>query len=309
MKTVDGFKDSNIHFKWDPNLSPIEYVDSGSDLVIQIPDSSTKQIKETFQTSDLAGIDNQLFDGAVGPIFVEGAEPGDALKITINKIETGNWAWTAALHDFGLLSNEFQDELVIWKIKDGLAVSKRKGFFDGMTFKTNPFLGIIGTAPASGTFTMIPPQRFGGNMDNRLNRESSVLYLPVNVKGALVSFADPHALQGDGEVCGTAMETSCNCHVKIEVIKGMKINYPRVNATDNTSGNFVNTMGIGPDILEAAKDAVREMIGILSDQGYKRVEAYMLCSIMGNLRISEIVDIPNYVVTMSMPIMTRPKIS
>ncbi|MEM3676411.1 MAG: acetamidase/formamidase family protein [Thermoplasmataceae archaeon] len=307
MKTVDGFKDSNIHFKWEPNLAPIEYVDSGSEILLKIPDSSTKQIKEGFTTSDLKSINNELFDGAVGPIYVDGAEPGDTLKITIKKIEVANWAWTASLHDFGLLSSEFEDELVIWKIRNGKAQSTRDDFLHGVMLRTNPFLGIIGTAPSSGSYPMIPPQRFGGNMDNKLNRESSVLYLPVNVEGALVSFADPHALQGDGEVCGTAMETSCNCQVKLEVIKGQQVNFPRVFASENVSGSFINTMGIGPDILEAARESVREMINVLSDQGYTRGEAYILCSILGNLRISEIVDVPNYLVTMSFPVLEQRK--
>ena len=108
-----------------------------------------------------------------------------------------------------------------------------ENFLNDVTVPLNPFLGIIGTAPEDGEYGMIPPQTFGGNMDNRFLRAGSTLYLPVNVPGALISFSDPHVTQGDGEVCGTAIETSCTAVVTIELIKNKRIKYPRIESTDS----------------------------------------------------------------------------
>ena len=303
MKIIDGHKKENIHFKWNKNLEPIEYLDSNETFKIKIPDSSTDQIKEYFTDEDAKKIDVSMLDAAVGPFYVNNAVPGDTLKVTINDINPGNFGWSQTLHNFWLLSGEFSDELIIWEIKNNKIRSMRKNFLENMSFDARPFLGIIGTAPESGEFPMIPPQSFGGNMDNRHLKKGSVLYLPVNVPGALVSFADPHALQGDGEVTGTAVETSCEAEITVEVIKNLKTDYPRIISyeNDNISGKFVNTMGIHNNIYEAAKIAVREMIKYLENMGFTGYEAYVLCSIIGNLKISEIVDVPNFVVTMSMP--------
>ncbi len=303
MKIIDGHKKENIHFKWNKNLEPIEYLDSNETFKIKIPDSSTDQIKEYFTDEDAKKIDVSMLDAAVGPFYVNNAVPGDTLKVTINDINPGNFGWSQTLHNFGLLSGEFSDELIIWEIKNNKIRSMRKNFLENMLFDARPFLGIIGTAPESGEFPMIPPQSFGGNMDNKHLKKGSVLYLPVNVPGALVSFADPHALQGDGEVTGTAVETSCEAEITVEVIKNLKTDYPRIISyeNDNISGKFVNTMGIHNNIYEAAKIAVREMIKYLENMGFTGYEAYVLCSIIGNLKISEIVDVPNFVVTMSMP--------
>ncbi len=303
MKVIDGHKKENIHFKWNKNLKPIEYIESNETFKIKTPDSSTDQIKEDFNDEDAKNIDVSMLDAAVGPFYVNNAEHGDTLKITINNIDTGSFGWSQTLHNFGLLADEFSDELIIWEIKNNKIKSKRKNFLENMSFDVKPFLGIIGTAPESGEFPMIPPQRFGGNMDNKHLKKGSVLYLPVNASGALVSFADPHALQGDGEVTGTAVETSCDAEITVEVIKNLRTDYPRIISyeNENISGRFVNTMGINNNIYEAAKTAVKEMIKYLENKGFKKDEAYILCSIIGNLKISEIVDVPNFVVTMSMP--------
>ena len=289
--------------EWSKNLKPVEYIDDNETFKIKIPDSSTNQIKENFSDEDVKNINVSMLDAAVGPVYVNNADPGDTLKITVKDINIGNFGWSQILHNFGLLAEDFQDELIIWEINNSKIKSRRKNFLENFSFDAEPFLGIIGTAPGSGNFPMIPPQKFGGNMDNKYLKKNSTLYLPVNVPGALISFADPHALQGDGEVTGTAVETSCEAEIKIEVIKNIKTEYPKIISyeNENRAGKFVNTMGINNNIYDAAKIAVKEMIKTLEDRGFKKDEAYVLCSIIGNLKISEIVDVPNFVVTMSMP--------
>ncbi|MEM4066628.1 MAG: acetamidase/formamidase family protein [Candidatus Micrarchaeaceae archaeon] len=301
MKEIDGWKDENLHAKWSGELKPIENISDGESFKVIIPDSSTKQIKKNFTDEDLKMVDSSKFDMAVGPLYVEGAKPGDLLEITLEKIKTADWGWSAILEDFGLLKGEFPKKLVIWEISNGFATSKRRGFLEGIRIPTDPFLGVIGTAPGSGEFSMIPPQYFGGNMDNRLIREGSVLYLPVSREGGLVSFSDPHASQGDGEVCGTAIETSATVTASINIVRGKKIRNPRIVSWERIEGEVLVTQSFSPDLHEAAKNAVSEMIQVLTERGFGRDEAYVLCSVAGNLRINEIVDEPNFGVSMVLP--------
>ncbi len=301
MKVINGWDDSNLQSKWSGDLEPIEVVADRDTFIVDIPDSSTKQIREDFNDSSLKTLDSSKFDMAVGPIYVEGAELGDALEVKISKIDTAKWGWSAILRDFGLLKGKFDEKLILWNISNGFVTSARKGFLGGVTIPTRPFLGVIGTAPGSGEFPMIPPQYFGGNMDNRLVGEGSILYLPVNRKGGLVSFADPHASQGDGEVCGTAVETSAKVTVTVRVIKHMKMRHPIIEGRDDGMDEVVVTQAFSPDLHKSAVDAVEEMIAFLGGKGFDRDEAYVLCSVAGNLRISEIVDEPNLGVSMVLP--------
>ncbi len=301
MKVIDGWKDENLHSKWSGDLEPIETISNQETFRVEIPDSSTKQIKENFTDASLKTLDSSKFDMAVGPIYIEEAEPGDLLEVKISKIETSNWGWSAILKDFGLLKGKFDEKLVLWSVANGYVRSARKGFLEGVRIPSRPFLGVVGTAPEEGEFPMIPPQYFGGNMDNRLLGEGSRLYLPVSREGGLLSFADPHASQGDGEVCGTAVETSASVSVSVNVVKNRKTKYPRIESRDNGQGEVLVTQSFSPDLLRGAKEAVEEMIALMAERGFSGEEAYVLCSVAGNLRISEIVDEPNYGVSMVIP--------
>jgi acetamidase/formamidase len=159
----------------------------------------------------------------------------------------------------------------------------------------------VGVAPKEGEYGMIPPGYFGGNMDNRLVARGAHLFLPVNRDGALVSFADPHASQGDGEVSGSAIETSANATVRLEVHRGHGLETLVVMSAEEEVGERVATMGVSSDLYVAAREATKKMIDYLSKHGYRPEEAYVLCGVAGNLRISEIVDEPNYVVSLVLP--------
>ena len=135
-------------------------------------------------------------------------------------------------------------------------------------------------------------------MDNKLLKKGARLILPVNVKGALLSFADPHASQGDGEVCGTAIETSAQVDAVVTLKKNFPLKYPRLLSSVEESGKQMVSMGIGPDLYSAAQEAVLDMIQVLMEKGFTENEAFALCSVAGNLRISEIVDEPNFVVSL-----------
>ena len=171
-----------------------------------------------------------------------------------------------------------------------------------------PFCGTIGLAPAeAGTHSIVPPRRVGGNMDIRDMAAGTVLYLPVEVKGGLFSVGDTHATQGDGEVCGTAIESPCSLAAKFDLVKKVNLKFPRFTTPGPVSRHldakgYEVTTGIGPDLWEGTRAAVMGMIDLLSSHHkMSAIDAYMLCSVCGDLRISEVVDQPNWVVSFYFP--------
>jgi acetamidase/formamidase len=155
--------------------------------------------------------------------------------------------------------------------------------------------------------SVVPPRRMGGNLDIRDLAAGTVLYLPVEVSGALFSVGDTHAAQGDGEVCGTAIESQMNTVLKIDLVKDARLKMPRFTTPGPVTRHldvkgYEVTTGVGPDLMTGAKTAVAQMVDLLAVQhGLDPVDAYMLCSVCGDLRISEIVDMPNWVVSFYFP--------
>tara|TARA_B100001175_G_C19374582_1_gene573490 strand:- start:410 stop:973 length:564 start_codon:yes stop_codon:yes gene_type:complete len=172
----------------------------------------------------------------------------------------------------------------------------------------NPFVGTIGLAlKEEGTHTIVPPRNCGGNLDIKDLSKGSKIRFPVQVKGGLLSLGDTHAAQGDGEVCGTAIESPMKVNIKVNLIKKFSISSPQFETFKSTSnhidkdGYFVTT-GIGPDLMEASKNSVRNMIDLICKINHLHPnKAYMLCSVCADLRISEIVDMPNWVVSCYFP--------
>jgi acetamidase/formamidase len=154
---------------------------------------------------------------------------------------------------------------------------------------------------------VIPPRRVGGNMDVRDLSQGTELYLPVEVAGALFSVGDTHAAQGDGEVCGTAIESPMRVALQFDLIGELPLSYPRFRTPGPVARHLDEkgydvTTGIGPDLMQAARAAVRSMIDLLSRRhGMPAIDAYLLCSVCGDLRISEIVDLPNWTVSFYFP--------
>ena len=300
MKSLNGREMKNLHFKWSSENKPKIHVMEGEEFEVAIPDSSTMQISRGSTLEQVRSIDSSLFDGAVGPVYIEGAEVGDRINVKIKKIETENWGWTAIMDNFGLLKNRFRETLVIWQV--GKSEIRSEGdLLKNIKIEPNPFLGVVGTAPGKGEYGMIPPQYFGGNMDNRFLSEGSNISLPVSVKGGLLSFSDPHASQGDGEICGTAVETGARIVAEVQIVKGKETGSPIIEGMKKEAGKVVISTGIGPDLFLDAQNAALSMISNLQEKGLTAEEAYILCSVAGNLHISEIVDEPNFVVSMEMP--------
>jgi len=299
MIEIDGTVPQNIHYKWSKNNKPIARVQQGEKVRMEIPDCFINQLTENSTVEDLKKIDPASMDGASGPIWVEGAEPGDILEVDIHEIKPGKWGFSMTDEAYGILPGRFQDKLTLWDLHDGLAIP-RSGF-KGIKMPTNTFLGIMGVAPADGEFPMLPPQYFGGNIDNKLLTAGAKLYLPVNAPGALFSAADPHAAQGDGESGGTGIETAATVTLSFRVLKGKPIKYPRAIVELN-SKRCLLAMGIADDLYKAAQLAMDGLIDELERRGVPGGEGYTICSLAADLHISEMVDTPNNVVSMTIPL-------
>ncbi|MBW1721481.1 MAG: acetamidase/formamidase family protein [Deltaproteobacteria bacterium] len=295
------------HFGWNPSLSPALTVSPGSVVEIETVDASGGQLSARSTLEEVAALDFSRVNPVTGPVFVDGAQPGDALKVTILSFDPSGWGWTAVIPGFGLLADRFKNPaLHIWEY-DPKTLAPAE-FRPGIRVPLKPFPGTIGVAPGErGEHSVVNPRRVGGNMDTRDIGEGTVLYLPVEVPGALFSMGDAHAAQGDGEVCGTAIESPMKVTVRLEVEKGMSLPYPRFSTPGPVTRHidekgYEVTTGIGPDLMEAAREAVSGMVDLLSrEHDLSPEEAYMLSSVCGDLRISEIVDAPNWIVSFYFP--------
>jgi acetamidase/formamidase len=289
---------------WDHSIEPAVEIDPGDAVVLHTRDASDGQIRRDSTAQDVPNIDFSHVNPVSGPVFVKGARPGDVLAVEIVSLEVGDWGWTAIIPGFGLLADEFPDPWLRLSSIDPLdgVVS----FSDRVTVPLRPFPGTIGVAPAQpGAHSIVPPSRWGGNIDTRHLTEGATLYLPVGVEGGLLSVGDTHAAQGDGEVCGTAVESAMDIHLRVTVRRDLQISAPQLHvpgAPAAVASAYQICTGVGPDLMEAARDAVRAMIDHLGARyGLDAQEAYAVTSIAGDLRIHEIVDAPNWVVGVAVP--------
>ncbi|WP_207461230.1 acetamidase/formamidase family protein [Azospirillum sp. SYSU D00513] len=222
-----------------------------------------------------------------GPIAVRGAEPGDALRVEILEVSLReDWGFNLIRPGAGALP-----DLVPEGGHIHLPIDRARGAIRlpwGLEISARPFFGVMGTAPppGDGRLTSIVPGRFGGNIDNKELTAGSVLFLPVWREGALFSVGDGHAAQGDGEVCLTAVETGLTGRFRIELIKGAGLGAPRAE----TPEHFI-TMGFDPDLDEAARIALRDLIALITERTGLSVEnAYRLCSLAADLRVTQLVN-------------------
>ena len=231
-----------------------------------------------------------------GPVYVEGAEPGDVLEVKILSIMLAiDYGYNGCK---GFLPENCEPDTPI-KI---LALDRSRmvaEFAPGIVLPLHPFFGSMGVAPPpeAGRVSSNPPGRHAGNLDNRELVAGTTLYVPIFTRGALFEIGDGHAAQGDGEVDQTAIETSLRGRLQLTVRKDMKLTWPRAEtATDYIS------MATDPDLTVATKEAIQEMIDFLSTQKkLTRHQAYQLVSVAGNVAITQLVDKPNYGVHVRMP--------
>jgi acetamidase/formamidase len=295
------------HQGWNNAFAPVLRIAPGESVEFEVSESSGGQLSSASTVADVSRMDFGRINPVAGPIFVDGAEPGDQLKVTLLSFTPSGWGWTANIPGFGLLADDFKDPaLHLWTYDPATLAPSLFGRWGRVPLK--PFTGTIGVAPAEpGLHSIVPPRRVGGNMDVRDMAQGTVLYLPVEVGGALFSVGDTHAAQGDGEVGGTAIESPMKVALKFELVKQTALSFPRFTTPGPVTRHldargYEVTTGIGPDLMQAARAAVRSMVDLLSAvHGMPAVDAYMLCSVCGDLRISEIVDLPNWTVSFYFP--------
>ena len=272
-------------------------VPSGAVVEVRTHEASHQQLTIDSTPADVVGLDFDPVHPLTGPIAVEGAEPGDVLKVVLHEIELGGYGWVAVIPGFGFLAEEFPDPFIkTFGFEEGTTEVR---FSDGVTIPLRPFPGVLGVAPDTDEMlSTIPPRANGGNMDNKYLTAGTTVYLPVFVPGALFSIGDTHAVQGDGEVCGTAIEAPMRIVLELEVLKGGRPLPEPQYETDE----YYGVTAFAETIDEAAKKATRYMIDYLvAERGMDRTEAYVLCSLAGDLKISEVVDVPHVLVSMHMP--------
>jgi acetamidase/formamidase len=285
------------HNRWSSAIEPVLTVPSGSVIKVGTEEASDQQLNVNSTLEDLANLSFDPIHPLTGPVYVENAQPGDVLKVTLHKIEMGDWGWTAIVPGFGFLADEFTEPYL--KTFELGKDKKTAKFSDNIEIPLRPFPGVMGVAPnTEEMLSTIPPRENGGNMDDPNITEGSVVYFPVLVEGALFSIGDTHAAQGHGEVCGTAIEAPMNIIYEVELIKeGRTISEPQYETED-----YYAVTAFATTIDEAAKKATGFMIDYLvEEKGMDRQDAYALCSLAGDLKIAEVVDVPHMLVSMHMP--------
>jgi acetamidase/formamidase len=305
-RTVHDVRPDAYAYIWDNSIEPALEIESGDQVEFHVRDASDEQITSTSEAADVEKLDFTHVNPVSGPVYVKGAKPGDVLEVEIIEFVPQDWGWTAIIPGFGLLQDEFPEPWL--RISEVDRERSRVLWSDGITLPYQPFPGTIGVAHAEpGEHSIVPPSRWGGNLDIKHLRQGTTLWLPVGVEGALFSIGDTHATQGDGEVCGTAIEAAMDVVLSLAVRDDFAIETPHyrlprgaLGATEQSAYHVAT--GVAPDLHEAARQAVHQAMAYLGEtRGLEREEAYALCSVAGDLRIHEVVDAPNWVVGMFLP--------
>ena len=345
------------HNRWHEAIPPIVEAALGEEVEIETRDAFDGQISSATSAKDLRACDLSRVHPLTGPVFVQGAAPGDLLEIEICDMKPAAFGYTVEIPGFGFLRDAFPEPYIAkWTIKDGFAESSD---LPGVRIPDGSFVGVIGVAPskevretiqrreasllarggmvlpperqgsvpatepiASEALRTIPPRENGGNLDIKQLIKGARLLLPVFVDGALFSVGDAHFAQGDGEACGTAIEMEGAILVRFALHKGEAarrgIRFPRFARNDYyfppelaAPKRFLATTGMSiredgtnesEDATLSARNALLAMIDLLVERGWTRQQAYAICSVAVDLKLSELVDVPNMVVSAFLPL-------
>ena len=296
---------SKVHHEWNNAIPPRLEIDPGDTVVFD-----TRDAADGFYTtkSTSADVMQRVFKGhpLTGPVRVRGAVPGDVLVVEILDMRPASWGWTQIRPGRGLLpeSDYGKPFLQIWDISDGTHARMDTR----VAVPIAPFPGVMGVAlDEPGGHNTAPPRKNGGNMDIKQLTRGTTLYLPVWVEGALFSIGDGHAAQGDGEVCITAVEMNAQVTLRFGLQSARRLPEPRFRTggpigTATNQGPHFATTAHGPDLFASSQQAIRYMIEhLVEERGLSREEAYIVSSVAVDLKISEIVDAPNWIVSAFLP--------
>lgn len=295
--------------RWNNTTPPRLTVSPGDTVTFHCADSSGYQVQPNWAARDFAAqFDPLKIHALTGPVAIEDAQPGDTLEIIIENYTHHGFAWTSLIPGLGLLADDFPEpHLFIWKLDDGQTRS-----FPGVTLDLHPFAGIIGVQRAEeGEFRTRAPGLFGGNLDVRHLTAGTRLFLPVLTPGAGVLTGDCHAAQGDGEVCINGMEAPMDATYTFKLhrapakpLTGPYAIFPGASLTPPRYATkpwhlFIES---DPDPREACKRAVRRAITFIVERlGVSPSLAYTLCSVVLDLKISQLVNVPTTTITAYLP--------
>lgn len=294
--SIVEIKQKNYSYAFNPYLEPVARVRPGDKVIFYTEDSFEGRIRSEsdLPSKVLAGI--RFFNPQTGPIFIEGAEPNDTLSVYIESIEpTRDFAVSCFLNNFGglastkltrTLQEPIPEKTWIWQLETGTEGKYLINEEIGVRVPWNPFMGCLGVAPALEVISSATPGPFGGNMDVPDVRPLNTIHLPVYNEGALFYVGDCHANQGQGEVCGVALEIPCRVSIVFDVKKGKAIEWPRI-----ISNEAIMVVGSARPMEDAARIAYAELVLWMEDEfGFTRWEAYELLTQVGGLYVGNMVD-------------------
>jgi formamidase len=344
------------HNRWHPDIPPLVRCRPGDEVVMETRDALDGQAGPGVRADALTAPNLDVVHPLTGPVYVEGAEPGDVLAVEMLDVEPDSYGFTVQLPGFGFLRDHFPEPFKVdWDIADGWATSAD---LPGVRIPGSPFMGTIGLSPghellaatiareqallergglvlppspadavpadpqiAARALRTIPPREQAGNVDIKQLGKGATLFIPVDAPGGLFSAGDAHFAQGDCETCGTAIEMAATLHVRFELRKGeaaarglrdlrfSRQDYflpPEFAAPRRffaTTGISVTRDGVNhsEDVTLAARNALLNMIDHLGERGWTRQQAYAICSVAVDLKISQVVDAPNMLVSAFLP--------
>lgn len=286
MKRIPSDK---VIYTFSPHMNPVEKVKAGEILVVETNDCFFRQIEREDQL--VTEVDFSKINPATGPIYVEGAEPGDILKLKILEIKLPKKGVIVTVPGEGVLGTMVEEAKTrIVEIENGFC------YFEGIKIPVTPMIGVIGVAPFEGKYPTGTPWKHGGNMDTKDITEGASLYLRVNQEGALLALGDCHAVMGDGEICVAGCEINSEVLLKIDLIKNKRIEWPIVETKDS-----MMIIASGKNLEEASKRATESAVEyLIKGLDLNWEDAYMLASLAVDLRISQLVD-PNKTVRARIP--------
>jgi acetamidase/formamidase len=287
------------HSRWSRTLAPRLSIKPGDIVHIECQDSSGSQVHPGSTVADYLNIDRSKIHALTGPIEIEGAEAGDVLQIDVLKVAHKGWGWSSVINGLGFLKERFTEPYLFhWTLQGQFTESLHPA-----KVPLRPFCGVMGVASAEdGEFRTRPPGAFGGNMDVRELCTGATLYLPVFNRGALFSAGDPHAAQGDGEVCINGMECPADATLRFSIHKQRALPGPLIESAESqcpdASADSWIVVESGSDVVAAAQAATMRMVDLLTETwGFEPVQAYVLCSVAMKLRLSQVVNEPMYTVS------------
>jgi formamidase len=344
------------HNRWHPDIAPIVRCEPGDEVVLETRDAFDGQMGPQATLNTVAAPNLDVVHPLTGPVYVEGAEPGDLLEVEIVEVVPDSYGYTVQVPGFGFLRDVFPDPYMVrWTIADGWATSED---LPGVRIPGAPFMGTIGLSPgrealrritareqaalerggfvlppspwsavpsdpaiAAEALRTIPPREQAGNVDIKQLAADTRLFIPVDTSGALFSAGDAHFAEGDCETCGTAIEMNATLRVRFAVHSGAArdkgIRDPRFARTDYwvapvyaTPRRFYATTGMSvdrdgelraEDATLAARNALLNMIDHLGERGWNRQQAYAICSVAVDLKVSQLVDVPSFLVSAFLP--------